>query len=151
MKHHFLLALLISLFVPTVAVFALEGEEKADLERVEQHMQMQRMELELEHERAELEFENEMRNLELEAKRAQLQGELKSHHDDDDDDEEEGMCLIVLVIILIVHILSAIWVYQDIQKGSGVSWVWVVIALLAGLLGTLVYAVIRLVEAPQEE
>ena len=51
---------------------------------------------------------------------------------------------LLLLLVLVVHILCAVWVYQDIQKHTGESGIWVVIALLTGLLGTLVYAVVRL-------
>jgi hypothetical protein len=50
----------------------------------------------------------------------------------------------LLIVIAIVHILTAIWVYQDIRKLGVGSRIWIVIALLTGLLGTLVYAVVRL-------
>jgi hypothetical protein len=145
MKHYLLPALLISFILPTTAVFAAEGEEMPDLERARQHMEMQRMEMELESDRAELEFENEMRQLELEAKKGQLMGKAKRHHDD------KGKCRGMMAIILIVHILTAIWVYQDIKKRSDLSGVWIVIALLTGLLGTLVYAVVRLGETPKKD
>ena len=144
MKHYLLLALLVSLLLPTAAVFA-EGEETPDMERFHQQMEIERMEMEMENDRAELEFEKEMRQLELEAKRRQLAGKAKGHHG------KGGKCGGMMAIIMIVHILTAIWVYQDIKKGSEVSGIWIVIALLTGLLGTLVYAVIRLVESPQEE
>jgi hypothetical protein len=54
-------------------------------------------------------------------------------------------------VIVVVHILAAVWVYQDIrQRGCG-SGLWVVIALLAGLLGTLVYAVVRIGDGEKKE
>ncbi|MCJ7675488.1 MAG: hypothetical protein MUO33_10105, partial [Sedimentisphaerales bacterium] len=51
---------------------------------------------------------------------------------------------LLLLGIVAVHILAAVWVNKDIrQRGCG-SGLWVLISLLAGLLGTLVYAVVRL-------
>lgn len=50
----------------------------------------------------------------------------------------------VMVCCTVVHILSAVWVFQDIRSRGAGSGVWIVIALLAGLFGVLVYAVIRL-------
>lgn len=52
----------------------------------------------------------------------------------------------LLLICFIVHILTAVWVFQDIRKRGAGSGLWIVIALLTGLLGTLVYAVVRLGE-----
>jgi hypothetical protein len=53
--------------------------------------------------------------------------------------------------LLVVHILLAVWVYTDIRKLNRGSGIWIVIALLTGLLGTLVYAVVRLGDARTEE
>jgi hypothetical protein len=145
MKHYLLLSLVVLLFLPTAAVFG-EGEDKTpDLEKVRQHMEMQRMEMELESDRAELEFENEMRQLELDQKKRQLASSSKSHHG------KGGKCRGMMGIIMIVHILTAVWVYQDIRKRKDLSGIWIVIALLTGLLGTLVYAVVRLSETPQKK
>lgn len=52
----------------------------------------------------------------------------------------------LFLLILVVNILCAVWVYQDIQKRSRESGLWIVIALITGLLGTLVYAIVRLVD-----
>ena len=58
-------------------------------------------------------------------------------------------CIFVMVMCLVVHILAAVWVFQDIRiRGSG-SGIWIVITLIAGLLGALVYAVVRISETKQ--
>jgi len=44
----------------------------------------------------------------------------------------------------VVHVFTAIWVYLDIRQRNRGSGLWIVLALLAGLLGTLVYAVVRI-------
>jgi len=58
-------------------------------------------------------------------------------------------CLMFVMICGIIHILMTIWVYQDIRKRNAGSGIWIVVALLTGLLGTLVYAVVRLGDAKQ--
>jgi hypothetical protein len=58
------------------------------------------------------------------------------------------LCLLMTTCVL-VHILTAVWVYQDIQRRHVGSGLWIVIALLTGLCGTLVYAVVRLGDAPK--
>jgi hypothetical protein len=68
----------------------------------------------------------------------------KDNDDDDDDDDDLHPLLLLLAV---VHILCAVWVYQDIRRRAGGSGLWIVIALLTGLLGTLVYAVVRLGES----
>ena len=45
---------------------------------------------------------------------------------------------------VVVHILVAAWVYKDIRARECGSGIWIAIALLAGLFGALVYAVVRL-------
>ena len=59
------------------------------------------------------------------------------------------LCGLLMVMCLVVNILVAIWVFQDIRtRGTG-SGIWIVIALIAGLLGALVYAVVRLGDVKQ--
>lgn len=55
-----------------------------------------------------------------------------------------GFCALMFGIMLIVHILVSIWVYSDIRKRNSGSGIWVVIALLTGLFGTAVYALVRI-------
>lgn len=82
----------------------------------------------------------EMRENELREHAENL--EMREREMESDEKEKEMQPLILL--ILVVNILCAVWVYQDIQKRSHESGIWIVIALIAGLLGTLVYAIIRL-------
>ncbi|MCI0499583.1 MAG: hypothetical protein L0Y36_07880 [Planctomycetales bacterium] len=55
-------------------------------------------------------------------------------------------CMVMLVCA-VVHVLAAVWVFQDIRARGAGSGLWIVIALLAGLMGVLVYAVIRIGDA----
>ena len=48
----------------------------------------------------------------------------------------------------IIHILLAVWVYQDLRRRNTGSGLWIVITLLAGLCGAAVYALVRLGEKP---
>ena len=59
------------------------------------------------------------------------------------------LCGLLMVMCLVVHILVAIWVFQDIRKRETGSGIWIVIALLAGQLGALVYAVVRIGDIKQ--
>lgn len=52
-----------------------------------------------------------------------------------------------MFVCMIVHILLAVWTYQDIRKRNAGSGVWIVVTLLTGLLGALVYAVVRMGDA----
>ena len=130
-----------SLYFTFPAVAIAEENEDFDLEQAQQHLDIEEREMELEQRRAEMEHENQMRELELEKHRAQMK---KFYHRPDKD---KYMPLVLLC--LVVHILVAIWVFQDIRKCGSGSGIWIVIALIAGLLGALVYAVVRLGDVKQ--
>jgi Flp pilus assembly protein TadB len=98
-------------------------------------MQMQRMELEMEQQRSEAQFEREMQQLELEARRLEL---------DQARGQDGGGAAVLLVLCGIIHILVAVWIYQDLRQRDAGSGLWIVLGLLGGLLATLVYAVVRL-------
>lgn len=106
-----------------------------------------------------MQFNNEMRKIQLEQKSLELdrdrkmkqnpdakaypgQGYWRGHHQ-----TMKHFCGLML-ICMVVHILLAIWVYQDIRKRNAGSGLWIVITLLTGLLGALVYAVARLGDKP---
>jgi len=55
----------------------------------------------------------------------------------------------MLLGALVIHILLAIWVSRDIRQKNSGSGIWVVVTLMAGLMGALVYAVVRLGDARQ--
>ena len=61
--------------------------------------------------------------------------------------EHTPLCALVMTLCIVVHILVAVWVFQDIRSRGTGSGIWIVIALIAGLLGALVYAVVRLGDA----
>lgn len=151
MKPTAIIALLLTLsFCSAAHCQELEDPELRELEAAERQMHHRDMQLDLEAREGELDFQRQMRQLELEERRMELDRQRASHkhkkgfkHKRADD---AGPLLIVLAI---VNILTAIWVYQDIRKRGVGSGIWIVIALLTGLLGTLVYAIVRLGETPQ--
>lgn len=120
------------------------GELQLQNHRIEAEMRGHEMEMKLEKYKAELEHKGEMRRLELEQQRVDLErGQRGRHHN-------KGSFLhLIFIISVIVHILAAIWVYQDIKARKTGSGLWIAITLLAGLFGTLVYAVVRLEEKPK--
>ena len=139
--------LLLAMFIGTSFYFTLpavaiadEGED-IDVERAQQHLDVEEREMELEQHRAEMQYENQMRELELEKHRAQMKA--FQHH------PRKNKCMPLILLCLVVHILVAVWVFQDIRKRGTGSGIWIVIALLAGLLGVLVYAVVRLGDVKQ--
>ena len=108
--------------------------------------------MELQHREAERGFEREMRELELQERRSNVEREMREperadHHKPHDKDDAAPF----LLLLLVVHILIAVWVYMDIRKLNRGSGIWIVIALLTGLLGTLVYAIVRLGDGRKEK
>ena len=146
MKHTVLLSLIIVLLAFVTPIFAEEHQaEIPDLERMELEIDARRMELQMENMEHGVKFQRQVKDLELEERRAEIERIKRgpSHHKG----KHGGM---FCIIVIIVHILTAVWVYQDIKR-TKISGIWIVIALLAGLLGTLVYAVVRLPEVTKDQ
>jgi len=146
MKRYILSMMLATMFMPAFAAAQEEAPEDIELQ-----FEMQQREMELKHQEAEMDVERRMRELELEKRKIELEHMRKpkehpGYMEDDDDDDDDGPHPLLL-LVLVVHILCAVWVYQDIRRRAGGSGIWIVIALLTGLLGTLVYAVVRLGES----
>jgi len=146
MKRYVLSMMLAAIFMPALAVAQEEGPED-----IEFQMEMHERKMELQNREAEMDIERRMQELKLEKYKIELEhmrrpkehpGQVKDNDDDDDDDLHP-----LLLLVLVVHILCAVWVYQDIRRRAGGSGIWIVIALLTGLLGTLVYAVVRIGES----
>jgi len=131
MKRCVLGMVLVAIFLPA-AVVAQEFEP----EEAQFQMEMHERKMELERRQAEMELKRRMGELELEKHKLELEKQRKAVHKDKPHP--------LLLLVLVVHILTAVWVYQDIRQRNHGSGIWIVIALLTGLLGTLVYAIVRL-------
>ena len=131
MKQCILIMVLATMFAPA-AVFSQELERQED---PEYQMEMHERQMELEQRDAEMGFQRSMHELELEKHKIELERMRRGH-------KHKKHPLLFLVVV--VHILVAVWVYQDIRKRNAGSGIWIVIALVAGLLGVLVYAVVRI-------
>ena len=150
MKVPVLITLLLTLLFCAVA--HCQEAEDPDIRELtaERQMHHREMQMDLEARESETDFQHQMRQLELGKRRMELHRQRagKKHkkgwkHKDKDDAAP------LLIVIAIVHILTAIWVFQDIRKRGVGSGIWIVIALLTGLLGTLVYAIVRVGNTPQ--
>ena len=137
MKRLVLSIMMMTMVVPAV-VFSQEFEPEQMDRRMDmraREMEMREREMRMQQRQAEMDLQRERQELELEGRRIELE---RARH------AVKYKPQLLLLLVLVVHILCAVWVYQDIQKRTGESGIWVVIALLTGLLGTLVYAVVRL-------
>ncbi len=131
MKRHVLMGLLLVSMFACPAVWSREFEP----EDMEAQIAMREREMELQQRQAKMDMEREMQKLDVEAQRFKLEHARAGHKDKPHP---------ILLLILVVHILVAVWVYMDIRQLNRGSGIWIVIALLTGLLGTLVYAIVRL-------
>jgi len=143
MKRYLLCALLVAAFTP-LAAFCEQGgpagEAEQQLRDAELQLELRNVELEIAQREAEVKFQEEMRNLELEKHRLEIEmarRQLGRHF-------PKKECGPLLLVILVLHILVPIWIYRDIQRRGSGSGIWIVIGLLAGLLGAAVYALVRL-------
>ena len=138
MKRYVLMSVLLVSMFACPAVLSQEFEP----EDMEIEMEMRERAMELEQSERKMDMEQEMHELELEQRKLEL--ERAQNDDDDDDDDCEGALGFLFLLCAVVHILTAVWVYMDIRQLNRGSGIWIVIALLTGLFGTLVYAVVRL-------
>lgn len=133
MKRLILCVALVSLLLPGLTFSQKQDDPQKN---PKYQMDLQRKELEMENLRAKAEFERRMQEIEFEGKRLQLEQAMNPR--------EGGPMALLLIVCAVVHILVAVWIYQDIRHRNAGSGLWIVLGLLAGLLAALVYAVVRL-------
>lgn len=149
MKRCVLGVVLVAMFLPAAALcqeFEQEVEQKtAEMELRGRDMELQRMHDKMEADRRMLDLEMEKRKIDIERGKREMDlemGKRKMEFAHMDKGHKDGPHPLLL-LVLVVHILVAVWVYQDIRQRNCGSGIWIAIALLTGLLGTLVYAVVR--------
>ena len=124
-----------------------------DMDMRNREMEMRERELGLQQREAEMDFQQKQREadmdfqrkhqeLELEQRRMELEKIRKPKKKDPNP---------ILILVAVVNVLCTVWVYQDIQKRSHESGIWIVITLLTGLLGALVYSVVRIGEVAKQK
>jgi uncharacterized membrane protein (DUF106 family) len=136
MKRHVLTGLLLVSMLACPAVLCKEFEP----EDIDVRMELRERDMDLQQRQAKMDMERERQKLDLEGQRLKLE-----HVRGMNKDKPHPL----LLVILVVNILVAVWVYMDIRQLNRGSGLWIVIALLTGLLGALVYAVVRLGDGRQ--
>jgi hypothetical protein len=134
MKRYVFMSILLLSILAVPAVFSQEFEP----EDMEMQLEMHERKMELEQRQAKMDMERKMQELDLEQRRMELERAR------DDGDDGKGALGVLMLICGVVHILVAVWVYMDIRQLNRGSGIWIVIALLTGLMGALVYAIVRL-------
>jgi len=111
-------------------------------------MRLRNRQLAVEERESELEFERQMRQLELMERKADIKGDEEDYGHKKFEDYHRlngrAACGIFMGLTLVLHVLLAIWVYQDIRKRNAGSGLWIVIAIISGFFGVLLYAIVRL-------
>ena len=129
------LIMTVILAAPTIAQAV---APEAEIEAMETKIELRKLQLDIEAAEAELDFQRQMHELELEQRRAKMGH--RSHK------PGKG---IFLLLWLVVHALATVWVYKDLHERKTGSGLWIPIVLIGGLLGLLVYAVVRLSDIVQ--
>ncbi len=139
MKKVFLLAMLLAIITPSIVFCQGQVQPRQavqpQVQQRNQELALRERELTIQQKQNEINFQREKQNIELERLKKAVKPAAKKQND---------KLAPLLLILLVVHILCAVWVYQDIRKLNAGSGIWIVIALLTGLLGTLVYAIVRI-------
>jgi len=143
MKSCILIAALAAMLVPTT-LFAEEHEQNEEHQDAEHQIHLRRAQMELEEHESELQFEREMREMELRERQIELDRRTKAFSHKPYPKHHGKWHAKLLLLCLVINILLTVWVYQDIKKRNTGSGIWIVITLLAGLFGALVYALTRI-------
>jgi cation transport ATPase len=152
MKRYVFLSVMLLSILAVPASFSQEPEP----EDMQMQMQRQQQKLDLEQREADMDMQRQMQKMDLEQRKMMNQFDLEQrkmeleHARQDRERDGRGILGVLLLICAVVHILVAVWVYMDIRQLNRGSGLWIVIALLTGLLGALVYAVVRIGDGRQK-
>ena len=150
MRQIMLVLLVIGALLPDVAFATAEEEALAlEAEKIEIAHNRRLKELDIEAREAKLGVERQMHKLELDDRRAQIERSQRGpyHHRK----KHGGFAGLIVLIMISVRVLATIWVCGDLQRRKTGSTLWIPLVLLGGLLGLLVYAVIRLGDMRQTQ
>jgi len=145
MKRYLWTIVVVALVCATGTAMAQEAME--EIEIAKQHMQLRHEQLALENAEREMQFEQAMREIALTERRQELE-----RRQDGQGRGRKGSCVkdrdpgALILLCGIVHVLLAGWVFQDIRARQTGSGLWIVITLLSGFFGALIYAVVRLAD-----
>ena len=150
MKRTICLITLLVVMYPLTGFCQEADDANRQLQAAESQLELHRIKLEFQKSEAEADFHQQMRKLELEERRIELeQQRQKLSQAGHRKPRQKEWAAPFIILCFVVHILVAVWVYQDIRKRNVGSGIWIVVALLTGLLGALVYAIVRLGDSRQ--
>lgn len=113
--------------------------------------ELRQKQLDVQQREAKLAFDEKMRQLDLEKRRLEIvaqqnmaPNQMPQHRPWGHVGRLHSIMRGMLAIAVVVHLFLAIWVYQDIRKRNAGSGIWIVLALLTGPVGTLLYLLERI-------
>lgn len=126
----------------------------------QQAIEFRQKQLELQAREAELDYQRNLRNLDLEQKRMEIEQKQKAMQEPMPPPPGMGpkcpmmrrghhgplihLFAMAMFVCGLIHILLAVWVCQDLRKRNTGSGIWIVVSLLAGIPGTLLYLLSRI-------
>jgi hypothetical protein len=134
-----------------------------------QKIELAHQELELKAQADEVAFQQKMREIQLEKQRIELEKQRAVIHPMPGQQPHPGMqppcgtwgghgcpmarhcargIAFLMTLCFVLHLLLAIWVYQDIRKRNTGSGIWIIITLVAGIFGAALYALVRIGDKP---
>jgi hypothetical protein len=140
MKYNACMAVLAVMLVATALPAAEPGKGDENAPTPEQLAQYERG-LALKAREAELEHQQNLRALELEGRRIEIERQRRSFST-----HRNGGRGAVLLLVLVINILVTIWVCKDMREQKIGRALWVPIVLLAGILGAILYAIVRVAD-----
>ena len=150
MKQSMFIITLLVLLYPSIGFCQEDEKENEDLIAAENQLELRRIQLEFQEIEAKAMFRQQERELDLKERRIELGNKRKNQgYSRHWKFRHRRRAVPFFILCIVIHILVAVWVYRDIQKRKQGSGIWIVVALLTGLLGVLVYAVVRLGDSRQ--
>lgn len=122
-----------------------DGPGQDEIRKMMQAMAVQKQQLEMKMHETEVMMRMKMSEFEIQKKEIELdrmQREVERDFSENQHKDKHGH--VFAIICIIANLLMAVWVYQDIRKRNQGSGIWIVLSLIAGFFGTLLYLVARL-------
>lgn len=145
--------IVIALLAGMVATGAVGQDQDQQINTAMRQTELRQKQLDVQQREAKLAFEDKMRQLDLEKRRLEIAAQQKTVPSQMPQQplwehlrRLHGIIRGMLAVAVLVHLLLAIWVYQDIRKRNAGSGIWIVLAMLTGPVGTLLYLLDRIGE-----
>lgn len=128
----------------TAWTVAWADDDQPDVEKQMQMLELRQRQLDVQEREMELDHRQKVRALELKKQEMELQRPAPGREAPWRRHGMIGHYAGFMALCAFINILLAIWVFQDIRKRNAASGIWIVVTLVAGFFGALLYALVRL-------